>query len=107
MTASDGRPNLGDRVGSFTVTITMEGSAGDGLMRVASVFHRRQIDILQAAYQRVAAVSRMEVVVEATASRVRTAVLTLQNVTGVTACEISGSRSGGHRPGLADQRRAG
>jgi len=122
MTVSVTGSTLAGATQRFTVMIIMEGAGGDGLMRVASALHRRQIEIRQAAYRRSAAISRMEVVVEAAASRVRTAALTLQNITGVTACEVIGpeteqreadgaviasTRADRYRPGPADQRRAG
>jgi hypothetical protein len=127
MTASAGGRTPVESIGRFTVAITMEGSEGDELMRAASVFHRRQIDIRQATYRRTSATSRMEVVVEASASRVRIVALTLQNIPGVTACEVSGCeseqsgvgqleaevaitgliREAGYRPDRVDQRRAG
>ena len=82
-------PPLVDGIRRFTVTITMEGSDGDGLMRLASVFHRRQVEVLQATYQRVASTRWMVAIVETSASRMRTVALTLHNAVGVTGCEIS------------------
>lgn len=72
----------------FTITVTMESTASDGLMRLASVFHRRQIEILQATYQRVATSRWMVAIVETTDARLRTTALTLRNTIGVIGYEV-------------------
>lgn len=122
MTASASRPTHLDAVGRFTVTISMVDPGVDGLMRLASVFHRRQIEILQADYRGADGVTRMEVIVETAAARARTVALTLQNLTGVIACDlvsceteqcesdvavIGRIRDERSHPDRADQRRAG
>lgn len=122
MTASAGRSTHLDAIGRFAVTISMVGPGADGLMRLASVFHRRQIEILQADYRLADGVTRMEVIVETAAARARTVALTLQNLTGVIACDLVSceteqcesdvavtgwAREGEHRPDRVARRRAG
>lgn len=72
----------------FTITITMDGADGDALMRLISVFHRRQIEILQTTYQSVASTRWMVAIVETTTARLRTTVQTLRNTIGVTGYEV-------------------
>lgn len=79
----------GDAIQRFTLTVTMDGADGEALLRLVSVFHRRQIEVLQSTYQRVASTCWMVAIVETTEARLRTTALTLRNVVGVTGFEIS------------------
>lgn len=78
-----------DPIRRFTITVTMDGADSDALMRLVSVFHRRQLEILQSTYERVASTRWMVAKVEATDARVRTTALTLRNTIGVTGCEVA------------------
>lgn len=78
-----------DAIRRFTLTVTMDGADGDALMRLVSVFHRRQIEILESTYQRVASTCWMVAIVETTPARLRTTALTLRNTIGVTGYEVS------------------
>lgn len=78
-----------DPIRRFTLTITMDGTNSDALLRLVSVFHRRQIEILQTTYERVASTGWMVATVQATDARVRTTALTLRNTIGVTGCEVT------------------
>lgn len=77
-----------DAVRPFLLRVTLEGAEGDGLLRVASALHRRQLEIRQAGYERVATLSCMEILIETTAARVQTALHMLRMIVGVTDCEI-------------------
>jgi len=79
----------GDAVARFTLTVTMDGADGEALLRLVSVFHRRQIEVLQSTYQRVASTCWMVAIVETTEARLRTTARTLRNVVGVIGFEIS------------------
>ena len=78
-----------DAVQRFTIAVTMDGADGAALMRLVSVFHRRQIEILQTTYQRVASTCWLVAIVETTHARLRTTALTLRNTVGVTGYEVS------------------
>lgn len=77
-----------DAIRRFTITVTMDGADGDALMRLVSVFHRRQIEVLESTYQRVASTCWLVATVETTHARVRTTALTLRNTIGVTGYEV-------------------
>ena len=78
-----------ERTRRFTITLTLDAADSDTLMRLVSVFHRRQIEVLQSSYQRVASTGWMVATVETTDARVRTTALTLANTIGVTGYEVS------------------
>ncbi|MGP3534277.1 hypothetical protein ACTU3I_05730 [Microbacterium sp. RD1] len=87
----------------YTITVTARGDDGDVLMRLVSVFHRRQIEILHVTYSRVAEMRWMVASVQATQARLRTLALTLWNTVGVTGYEVSpdiDSSLGGGEPAL-------
>lgn len=88
MTASFGETGVGG-IRRSTITVTMKAAGSDGLLRVASALHRRQVDVVQVAYVRDATTATAELVIEATESRARATMLTLQNITGVTGCIVS------------------
>ncbi len=90
-----------DPVRRFTITVTMDAAGSDVLMRLVSVLHRRQIEILRSTYERVASTAWMTADVETTDARVRTTVLTLRNTVGVTGCEAAPSRDDRHE--IADE----
>lgn len=89
MTASFGDTTGVDGIRRSTITLTMNTAGGDGLLRVASVLHRRQVDVVQFAYLRDATTATVELVIEAAESGTRTTMLTLRNITGVTGCIVS------------------
>ncbi|HCS60691.1 MAG TPA: hypothetical protein DIW46_04715 [Microbacterium sp.] len=85
-----------DAIRRFTLTVTMDGADGEALLRLVSVFHRRQIEVLQSTYQRVASTCWMVATVETTEARLRTTALTLRNTIGVTGYEVSPSLDDWH-----------
>lgn len=91
--AAEGRLEGGD-VRRWRVSLTVEGDDGASLLRLASVFHRRRIPILEASYSRRGIETWMTATVETTEQRLRTLALTLRNTVGVT----------GHRLALDNDR---
>lgn len=91
-TVVQGRPSTED-VRRSVVTVTVHGSDAEGLLRLVSIFHRRQVEILQATYSSAGSSRRMEATVETTEPRLHTLALTLSNTVGVTGYEVTAPTS--------------
>lgn len=72
----------------FTLTIAMDTRDADSLLRLVSVFHRRQVEILHATYSDEDSHRRLVAVVETTAARLGTLARTIGNTIGVTSCAL-------------------
>jgi hypothetical protein len=73
----------------FIVTVTVHGGDPGGLLRLVSVFHRRQVEILHATYSSAGSYRWMVATVETAEARLRTLALTLANTIGVTGYEVT------------------
>lgn len=78
-----------DEARRFTITITIHSADSEGLLRMVSVFHRRQVGILHATYSSSGSSRSMVATVETEPARLRTLALTLANTIGVTGCEVA------------------
>lgn len=89
MSAGARGPSPTEDVHRSIVTVTVRSSDSEGLLRLVSVFHRRQVDILQATYSSAGSYRWMAATVETTQHRLRTLALTLSNTVGVTGYEVT------------------
>lgn len=71
------------------LTVAMDVRDGDGLLRLVSVFHRRQVEILDARYSGVGPHRWMVATVETTDAQLHTLEHSLRNTIGVTGYEVS------------------
>ncbi|WP_300266264.1 hypothetical protein [Microbacterium sp.] len=87
--ATTGGSVQAEQIERFTITVTLDGIDADTMMRLVSVFHRRQIEVIQSTYQRVASTGWMVAIVETTQARLNTTAATLGNTIGVTGYEVA------------------
>jgi hypothetical protein len=89
MSAVAHHPSPTEDVRRSVVTVTAHSSDPEALLRLISVFHRRQVEILHATYSSEGSYRWMVATVETTQHRLRTLALTLANTVGVTAYEVA------------------
>lgn len=95
-----------DAARRFVVTITVHRSDPEGLLRMVSVFHRRQVEILHATYSSAGSHRWMAATVDTVPSRLRTLTLTLANTVGVTGYEVTPCDDDDHDADPASARRS-